>query len=193
LIPSAESSGDELDSVIEKSPSVENLLRSPAFGMPLNKSPSAPVAPATRVPQCTFVYSRVRAPTDAFLASVPGLNASGNPLVDQFSTPLEFELLATSADRDVDWRGDVWKPCHTRAQSRAAYVQQAGVRVPDEHKCTKCGKGDGPFETCVFMIAGKNPVFGGACANCAFQSGGSNCSFRMLMKFPIIEQTLTTL
>lgn len=161
--------------------------------MPLSKFPSAHAVSAARPPPCEFVYPCVYTSTNAFVASVPGLDASGNPLVDQFSTLLDLELLETSANRNVDWRGNVWKPCHTRAQARAAYVQRAGVRVLDEEKCTKCGKGDGPFDSCVFMITGKNPVFGGACANCAFQSGGSHCSFRMLLNFLISERSLTIL
>jgi hypothetical protein len=117
------------------------------------------------------------------------LDADDNPLSDLFTTKLDQDLLALGVERDTDWRKEA-KGCRGSQQLRAALVQRVGEIAPPGEACDSCGKGFGPFDSCVVAVAGKNPVFGGSCGNCAFNAGGVRCSFSEFIPFPFLLFTI---
>ena len=106
------------------------------------------------------------------------LDASGNPLLDRFTTERDRRLASLPPVTDVDWRGNKAKDCKGAGQLRAAQVQRVGFPAPDGCACVSCGKGFGPFSTCRVLILDGEPWFSGACANCSFNAGGKGCSLR---------------
>jgi hypothetical protein len=106
-----------------------------------------------------------------------GLDSRNNPLKSTFTSAAEKAVLAAAPVRDVDWRDGV-KPLNTSSQRRAAYVQQCGLQAPTGSSCAGCGLQKGPFTSCRVLIVGGDLAFRGACGNCSFNSGGTNCSLR---------------
>ncbi|OKP03359.1 hypothetical protein PENSUB_6862 [Penicillium subrubescens] len=106
-----------------------------------------------------------------------GLDSRNNPLKSAFTSVAEKALLAVAPVRDVDWR-DSAKPLNTSSQRRAAYVQQNGLQAPSGSSCAGCGLQKGPFKSCCVFVVGGDLAFRGACGNCSFNSGGTNCSLR---------------
>lgn len=107
-----------------------------------------------------------------------GLDSHGNPDLTLFKTEIERKLANLTPIRDVDWRGGRVKDCNGPSQRRAAQVQRIGTAAPSGGSCYACGSGFGPFSSCVVLVHGGQPHFGGACANCSFNGNGKSCSFR---------------
>ncbi|KAI1643222.1 uncharacterized protein F4817DRAFT_350412 [Daldinia loculata] len=59
----------------------------------------------------------------------------------------------------------------------AAMLQACGTRKPYNNRCDNCTEGKGFWDSCVVASMGMEYDFGGACANCYYNSRGSSCSF----------------
>lgn len=100
-------------------------------------------------------------------------------MTTSFHTALEQSILDVDVQRNVDWRTEP-KAMYSRSQLRAAAGQQRGLQAPKGGACDSCGKGHGPFKTCVVLITDDGVAFEGACCSCAFGGNGNKCSLRKL-------------
>lgn len=107
-----------------------------------------------------------------------GVDQDVNPRLDLSTTKHDLKLVDVPASVSVDWRDGKVKDCNATSQRRAAQAQRLATIAPVGEACTSCGKGDGPFASCRVLVLGGELWFGGACANCAFNAGGENCSIR---------------
>ncbi|CAI7614942.1 unnamed protein product [Penicillium manginii] len=112
------------------------------------------------------------------LLEFKGLGGDNNSDLSLFRTDLERALARIDPIRDVNWRRSP-KDCISSTQLRATHVQRFGHELPLRGYCERCANNDGPVASCAVTVMDMKPVFGGACADCAFGGGQSRCSFRL--------------